>query len=190
MIDFLLNLDVEILFFLTDLAKNNTIIHEISFYVARWGVLVYIVFVLVLWFEKTSKKQIRFNHKVIYITAMTLILAFFFDQIISNIVARPRPFIDYPLIHTLPLSYDSTSFPSSHTLNLFAVSLSMYLLGFRKYGIFLIILALLVGLFRIIGGVHYPSDIICGILIGGLSAYLIANKNSIIRKQVFKLKKG
>jgi len=188
--DFLLNLDVEILFFLTNLAENYPLIHEISFYIARWGVLVYIVLVLVLWFEKTTQKQIRFNHRVIYITAMTLILAFFFDQIISYIIARPRPFVDYPLIHTLPLNYDSTSFPSSHTLNLFAVSLSVYLLGFRKYGAFLVIFAVLVGISRIIGGMHYPSDIICGIFVGGLTAYLIANKNSIIRKQVFKLKKG
>ena len=190
MLDYLLNLDIEGLFFFNNLIKSSAFMHEICFYLAHWGVLIYIAFILVLWFKKTDKKKIIFNHQVIYITLITLIAVFFLDQIFSFLIDRARPFVDYPQLHLLTLGYDTTSFPSSHTLNLFAISLSVYLLGFRKYGIFLIILSILIGLARVAGGVHFPSDILGGILLGGLIAYSIANKKSIIRKQVFKSKKG
>lgn len=188
MIEYLFNLDVEGLFFFNNLIKSSDFIYGICFYLAKWGVLIYIIFVLILWFEKTNKKKIIFNHKVVYITVLALILGFFLDQIISILVNRPRPFIDYPELYRIPLGYDSTSFPSTHTLNLFAISLSVYLVDYKKYGLFLILLAILIGLARVAGGIHYPSDILGGILIGGLAAFLIASKNSIIRKQLFKSK--
>ncbi len=186
MIDFLFNLDVEGLFFLNNLAQSSQIINKLSFYLAKWGALFFIVLILLLWFKKSKKRKILLNHQVISITVLSFVVSLLIDQFISILINRTRPFIVYPEIHTLPLNYDLTSFPSSHTLYLIAVSFSIYLLGYKKYGFFLILFSTLIGIARIAGGAHYPSDILSAILLGGIIAYIIANKNSIIRKQFTK----
>lgn len=88
------------------------------------------------------------------------------NLLLKNIVARPRP---YTMIEGLilagPAEWD-WSFPSGHTGASFAVAVCMLLLMSRKIGIPALILAILISFSRLYIGVHYPTDVICGALIG------------------------
>lgn len=66
------------------------------------------------------------------------------------------------------------SFPSGHTTT--AVALA-FVLGFiwpRLFGV-LIVIGLVVGFSRVPIGMHYPSDVFGGIVVGALGAYLVRN---------------
>lgn len=91
--------------------------------------------------------------------------------ILKSGYVRPRPsHILNGVI--LPLGVDNeSSFPSGHTARAFAVSSLVSLRMGRKYA-FLVILAIGVALSRIIIGVHFPSDVVGGALLGILLGLL------------------
>jgi undecaprenyl-diphosphatase len=83
--------------------------------------------------------------------------------------SRPRPCQVYAAISAAAPALDRFSFPSGHTLH--AVSLSLVAVaGFPELAWLLFPFALLVALSRPILGLHYPSDVLAGVIIGGLVA--------------------
>lgn len=85
---------------------------------------------------------------------------------------RPRPFALHPHITAGARVLDEYSFPSGHTLHAVAF---MILLG----GVFpwmltvLVPFAVLTGVARVILGLHYPSDVLAGALLGAVIGSLI-----------------
>lgn len=88
--------------------------------------------------------------------------------IINFFSYRERPFAN-GTVNLLVNQQPDSSFPSRHTITAFAVAQSIYLAN-RKTGIIAYAIALLVGVSRIYVGVHYPSDILGGIILGVLAA--------------------
>lgn len=90
---------------------------------------------------------------------------------LKNIVARIRP---YEMVEGLRLLIEPQpdfSFPSGHTCASFGAALAMYSFLERKWGIPLVILAVLISLSRLYVGVHYPTDVIGGAVVGVLAAW-------------------
>ncbi len=87
-------------------------------------------------------------------------------------INRPRPFITYPFI-IKKSSGGSPSFPSGHTTTAFSTAASLSLTYPKWYIIFPAYLwACSVGYSRMYLGVHYPSDVLAGIIIGTGFSYL------------------
>lgn len=120
------------------------------------------------------------NRKISGAILMNLLLVTVLNQLLKNILQRPRP-IEYRLIEE-----SGYSFPSGHSM----VSMAYY--GFfiyliyknvqNKYVkwisiIFLSFLIISIGISRIYLGVHYTSDVLAGFLIG--IAYLVLYISSI-----------
>ncbi|MEO7343400.1 MAG: phosphatase PAP2 family protein [Methylotenera sp.] len=84
---------------------------------------------------------------------------------------RPRPYEVRQDIWLTGKPLDKFSFPSGHTLH--AVVFGIVVLSyFPQLSIIVIPFMILVGLSRIVLGLHYPSDVIAGALIGALIASL------------------
>ena len=83
---------------------------------------------------------------------------------------HPRPFITLSLAH---LINDNTySFPSGHTIFMFGLATATYFFN-KKLAYFLYASGLVIGLARIVGGIHYPSDILGGIMLGILIGFIV-----------------
>lgn len=79
--------------------------------------------------------------------------------------SRPRPCNVVPGIKQRSAALDQFSFPSGHTLH--AVAFTTVLIGwFPAWAIVLVPLCVLIALSRPILGLHYPSDVLAGALIG------------------------
>ncbi|HYN55473.1 MAG TPA: phosphatase PAP2 family protein [Methylotenera sp.] len=84
---------------------------------------------------------------------------------------RPRPYEVRQDIWLTGKPLDKFSFPSGHTLH--AVVFGIVVLSyFPQLSIIVIPFMILVGLSRIVLGLHYPSDVIAGALIGAMIAGL------------------
>jgi undecaprenyl-diphosphatase len=84
---------------------------------------------------------------------------------------RPRPYEVHQDIWLSGTPLDKFSFPSGHTLH--AVVFSLVAIGYYpQLAIVVVPFAVMVGLSRVVLGLHYPSDVIAGALIGALIARL------------------
>lgn len=102
-------------------------------------------------------------------------------------IGRHRPYQALSEIATIGRLPGNSSFPSMHSLIVFAFSIS-YVLREKYYqmGLLLFLLGLLVGAGRILCGFHYPTDIFGGFVIGTFSAFVLVYEGSPLLKWVSK----
>lgn len=90
-------------------------------------------------------------------------LAWLFARLLKYIFLEPRPFVSLDIT---PLVIEKGfSFPSEHASVFLALAVSMFFIN-KKLGYILTILAVLMGLSRVVLGVHYPIDILFGFVLG------------------------
>ncbi len=170
-----MNIEREVFFFLNDLTGNYFYLDFLFFFLAE--VLPYLIaFVIFYFLLRNFKKHVSFVSEVF--------VAGFFARIalvetIRQFVARSRP--GEEAYHLIPLK-ESFSYPSGHVAFLFAVSTAVYF-HHKKAGILLFSLSLLTGLSRIFAGIHWPFDVIAGILAGCFSGIVISEIFRLLRKK-------
>jgi undecaprenyl-diphosphatase len=91
--------------------------------------------------------------------------------LIKPIVARTRPFRKLKALHPLIKPPTDWSFPSGHTTSSVSASVILFL-GLPYYvGIPMLLIGILIAFSRMYVGVHYPSDILGGIVVGAFAAW-------------------
>ena len=140
-------------------------------YLGDAGILWIILSVLFLIFVKTRKTGLM--------TASALILDLLTVNILlKNIIARTRP---YEVIENLTILIEKQSdksFPSGHTAASFAFVSVLWFMAPKKVSIPFTVVAALIAYSRLYLGVHYPTDVLGGVVVGivcGVMAYFIVN---------------
>lgn len=125
-----------------------------------------------------------------FLIGATLLSAAAFSTILKYGIDRPRPFVTYPDIQKCAEG-GSPSFPSGHTSDAFAMATAVSL-AYPKWYIITpaFIWAGAVGYSRMALGVHYPSDVLVGALVGVGSAYLCHMLNKKLNSLSILKKKG
>jgi membrane-associated phospholipid phosphatase len=120
------------------------------------------------------------KRKALYVGASVLTSSAI-ATILKYSIKRPRPFVTYPEIDKATAG-GSPSLPSGHTSDAFALATSVSLVYTKWYVIAPSFLwASAVGYSRMDLGVHYPSDVLMGAIIGSGSAWLCYQLNKKIK---------
>ncbi|MBP3339866.1 MAG: phosphatase PAP2 family protein [Lachnospiraceae bacterium] len=157
-------MELDILHFFADL--HGTFFDKIVLFITHLGDagLIWIALALfLLCFKKYRKSG----------AGMTVALLFsllFTNIVLKNLVARQRPFDADPTLHNLTQAHDF-SFPSGHTSASIAAALSL-LYYHKREGIIALVVAILISISRIYVCVHYPTDVLGGVIVGIVSAVL------------------
>ncbi len=110
------------------------------------------------------------------------------DLLIKFLVCRARPYDTIEGLTTLVAPLSSYSFPSGHANSSFAAAIALTL-AFGQKGALAYIPAVLIAVSRCYVGVHYPSDVFAGMLVGtlvSLAVYKLLRKyikTDLVRKK-------
>jgi undecaprenyl-diphosphatase len=111
--------------------------------------------------------------------ASTVLARFVIVEFIRFLWQRQRPLLVEPNVNVL-FANATPSFPSGHAAFAFGLATIVYLYN-KKWGVVFFILAFLVSIARVFVGVHWPSDILVGAIIGILSGWLV----NIVAKRLY-----
>ncbi len=118
------------------------------------------------------------TRKAGWMALLSLLLCYIFnDLILKELVQRSRPFWVIPELTTLVAEPTSYSFPSGHACSSFAAA-HTYWMGlkerrFRWLRWVTMALAALMAFSRLYVGVHYPTDVLAGCLVGFVGSGVI-----------------
>lgn len=138
--------------------------------------LLWICLTIVLLFPKKTRKTG-------FLCAGSLIGSLLINnEILKKLVARTRPFDAFSDLVPLVGRPGGDSFPSGHTGAAFAFCWVIFRTQPKKFGIPALILAGLMGLSRLYVGVHYPTDVIAGMITGILIGEVMVRLGKMNRK--------
>lgn len=133
-------------------------------YFAKAGI-VWIVLALILIAMKKTRRV------GVYAGIAILVTFIIVNGILKPCVGRIRPYVTFEDL--IPLTTESDKcFPSGHASNAFACAWVMFRKMKGRYGVPALLMAILISLSRLYVGVHYPTDVLCGALVGFVVAEL------------------
>ena len=181
MLETLLNLDGGFLLFLQESVRNPMLDSLMKFITALGnGGMIWIGATILLLIPKKTRN-------IGMMSAVALLGSLIINNnIIKNIVQRPRPFVTFTDLQIIIPTPSEYSFPSGHTSSSFAAAAVFYRHLPKKLGLPSVILAGLIGFSRLYVGVHYPTDVIAGVIMGILLSYLAEFLVNLLRNKLKK----
>lgn len=112
----------------------------------------------------------RQDHRI-YRALLTPAISFVLLSVFRSYMNAPRPYEKLDIIPIIDKDTAGNSFPSRHVFSTFVIAATIYHV-FPGIGLILMFVGLILATMRVLGGVHFPRDVIAGALIGILSAWL------------------
>jgi len=157
MLSFLHLIDISILQ-LVNLSFHNIILDNIFLMISNMGTIIFWIVISILLYLFGNEKGKKIATKMIIILVITTAIT----SLVKIIVMRPRPYVELTNLILLDLGTDY-SFPSGHTTTSTAMAFTLS----KEYHKWIVmIIPLIVAFSRMYIGVHYPSDVLGGFLLG------------------------
>jgi undecaprenyl-diphosphatase len=159
-------MDYQLFHMINHLAGIYTFLNPFMRFLAEDAQYLFYLGVIVYWFTRTQQ-----NRRMITEAIISACIASGFNGILASLFYRDRPFVTHQVIQLINHTANA-SFPSDHATGAFVIATTIWLFR-RKDGLIWMFLAACIAVSRIWTGVHYPSDVLVGALIGFMSAVVV-----------------
>jgi len=158
---------------------NNSVLDNIFFFITKLGDVgaIWLAISIILIFTKKYRRTG-------FLTVFALLLATLLGEgMLKHIFQRIRPFLEYDNLKTILSHQSGYSFPSGHTASAFACT-GVLMSRIKNLKYVFLTLAILIAFSRLYFFVHYPTDVIVGVILGLFCAWVVlkVNKKYEIKK--------
>jgi len=135
--------------------------------------------IAVLYFLSSRRKK-----GIVLFGIIDLVLTYIVAKVLNHFIINPRPFVSEHVIPLIPHAPDN-GFPSDHVLLVSAIAGVLFCYN-RKAGVAVYVLAILIGISRVLAGIHHWVDVIGSLVIAiavTVVVYLFTRKRLIISQK-------
>lgn len=153
-------------------AMRTSWAHPFMKVTAVYGVAIFAVLVLAAWWYARYGRNATRAVAAVGWAAVGTVVAVGVNQFIVHAVQRPRPFVRFPHAEVLVAKAHDFSFPSDHSVAAGAATAGLWIAAsygvraLHRLAIASTMAAILVAFSRVYVGVHYPGDVVVGLLVG------------------------
>jgi undecaprenyl-diphosphatase len=167
----LTHLDYHVFQLINHLAVTDRSLDPLMIFLAEKAEYLFFAGILFYWFFQIHKSQ---NRRMVVEACISACIALAINAGIGMVFYRDRPFVAHHVNWLIPHAKNA-SFPSDHATASFVIAAAIW--NWRKRdGWVWLIFAAAISLSRVWTGVHYPSDVIAGMIIGTATALVIHNR--------------
>lgn len=173
------DIDLTIFWAIYNLAGRAEWLNFLIIFAGKYLLYIILAAIAMLMIIKLRSRQMEQFYYYCLALASALIARFVLVEIIRVFCHRVRPYLALGIPHLLEDA--AYSFPSGHAAFLFALAEGTMFVN-KKLGWWLFAAAIVVGIGRIAGGVHYPSDILGGAACGIATGFIIVKLWNVCRR--------
>jgi undecaprenyl-diphosphatase len=162
-------MDIQLTQLINSLTGQNAALDQIMAATTNIGVPFMILLAVLQWWGKRPREQKR--HTCVA-AGLSFLLGLVIAQIMLLFIHRLRPY-DVGVSHLIVPATVDWSFPSDHAIASFAIVFAFALQGLRRWALIFLVIAGIVCFSRVYVGMHYVSDILGGVGVALIAAYLV-----------------
>jgi undecaprenyl-diphosphatase len=168
-------MDASVYHSLNNFAYRHALVGDLAKFFAQYVVFILIGAFALLWLIRTTRGPLldEGSRVAIFAGAVSVVLGLLIAKGIGEIWDRRRPFVVLHHFHKLIPHPPDASFPSDHVTGSAALAVALMLYGRRGMGAVALLVALLIGVARVMVGVHWPTDILGGFGVGAFAALCV-----------------
>ncbi len=178
-----MNIDLYLFNLINGLAGKYSALDTLGIFIAEnseYILGVFLVMILIYLPRRQAGNFKKYWKMVLEAVIAAVVTRFVIAEIIRAFYFRARPFVSYQVNQLINYNSLEASFPSGHACFYFALSTIIYFYN-KKLGIAFYVFSLLIVFSRVFVGIHWPSDILAGAIIGiimGLSLNILFRKHA------------
>lgn len=158
--------DYEAFRWINDGAAMFAFMNPLMLFLSKYAVVFFMIGAFIYWFTRAHA-----NRRMITQALLSALIGFTISWILGKLFYRDRPFVDHDVMQLVHHEANA-SFPSNHALGAFVIAMTIWLFR-RRDGWIWLILASGIAIARVWTGVHYPTDVLAGAILGILIAVAV-----------------
>jgi undecaprenyl-diphosphatase len=162
----MLQLDYHIFQIINHFAISDASLNPIMDFLSQDGEYLFFLGIIIYWFMRTKT-----NRRMVAEGLIAACVALGINGLIGLLIYRDRPFVHHHVIQLIQHAANA-SFPSDHATGAFVIAGSIWIWRKRDGWVWLL-LATGIAFSRVWTGVHYPADVLAGIVIGIVIAFSV-----------------
>lgn len=159
-------LDYHIFKVINHLAISDAFLNPLMNFLSRDGEYLFFLGVIIYWFMRTTS-----NRRMVAEALVAACVALGLNAAIGLFFYRDRPFVHHHVVQLIQHAANA-SFPSDHATGAFVIAATIWIWR-KRDGWLWLLFAASIAFSRVWTGVHYPTDVLAGMVIGILIAVMI-----------------